>query len=98
VPIDVTVEEPRARVVSEEPNRYQVRSTSASAHDITNDGVVKVVGRIPSTTDYVERMLVRKRKHLRGEWAARTHITTYAVQVNRMLMERVNKDDKALNE
>jgi hypothetical protein len=67
VPVNVTVEEPWARVVSEEPNRYDVRSASASAHDVANDRVVKVVGRIPGATDHVERMLVRRRKHIRSE-------------------------------
>ena len=60
VPIDVTVEEPWARIVGEEPNRYDVRRTCASAHDIANDRVDKVVGRVPSAPDNMERMLERK--------------------------------------
>jgi hypothetical protein len=60
VPIDVTVEEPWARVVGEEPNRYDVRRTCASAHDIANDRVDKVVGRVPSAPDNMERMLERR--------------------------------------
>jgi len=59
VPVDMTVEEPWARVIGEEPNRYDIRMASASAHDIANDRVVKVVGRIPSATDHVERVPVQ---------------------------------------
>ena len=54
MPIDVTVKEPWARVVREEPNRHNVRGASASAHDIANDRVVKVVGRISGATDHVK--------------------------------------------
>ena len=75
VPVDVTVKEPWARVVSEEPNRYDVRSASSSAHDIANDRVVKVVGRISSATDHVERMLGRKRKRISKQ--ASRWLTTY---------------------
>ena len=64
VPVDVTMKEPWAGIVSEEPNRYEVRSASAGADDIADDGVVKVVGRISCATDHVERMLARKRKHI----------------------------------
>jgi hypothetical protein len=64
VPVDVTVEEPWTRVVGEEPNRYDIRMANASAHDIANDRVVKVVGRIPSATDHMERVLARKGKRI----------------------------------
>ena len=68
VPVDVAVKEPWTRIVGEKPNRYVVMilkvGAIASAHDIANDGVVKVVGRISGATDHVERVLVRKRKHI----------------------------------
>ena len=54
MPVDVTMKEPWARIVSEEPNRYDVRSASASAHDIANNRVVEVVGRISGATDHVK--------------------------------------------
>jgi len=60
VPIDVTVEEPWARVVGEEPNRYDVSGTCASAHNVANDRVDKVVGRVPSAPNNMERMLERR--------------------------------------
>jgi len=42
VPVNVAVEEPRARVVSEEPDRDIVASV-ADAYDVADDGVLKVV-------------------------------------------------------
>jgi hypothetical protein len=60
VPIDVTMEEPWARVVGEEPNRYDVRRICASAHNIANDRVDKVVGRVPCAPNNMERMLERR--------------------------------------
>ena len=82
VPVDVTVEEPRARVVGEEPNRYDIR-TGASAHDIANDRVVEVVGRVSSAPDDVEGVL--EGRHI-SEHVARARLTTYPMQVNRVLM------------
>jgi hypothetical protein len=57
VPINVAVEEPRARVVGEEPDRDTI-ALNADTHDVADDRVVKVVRRIPSTADYGERMSV----------------------------------------
>jgi hypothetical protein len=42
VPVNVTVEEPRARVVREEPDRDIIASV-ADAYDVPNNGVHKVV-------------------------------------------------------
>jgi hypothetical protein len=42
VPIDVAVEEPRARVVREEPDR-DIISGVADAHDVADNGVHEVV-------------------------------------------------------
>jgi hypothetical protein len=53
VPIDMTMENPRARVVSEESNGDVVTSISY-AHDVTDDRISKVVGRVPGTPDYRE--------------------------------------------
>jgi hypothetical protein len=55
VPVNVAVEEPGARVVSEEPDR-DIVARVAHGHDIAEDRVIEVVCRITSTTDYVERM------------------------------------------
>ncbi len=66
VPIDVTVEEPRARVVSEEPDR-DVISATAHAHDVADDRIVEVVRRVSGTADdmkgvpvQVHRVLMKK--------------------------------------
>ena len=74
VPVDVTVEEPRARVVGEEPNRYDVSRSSAGAHDIANDRVVVVVGRVSSAPDHEEGVL--EKKHI-SEDLDRARLTTY---------------------
>ena len=51
------VQEPRAGVVSEEPNRGAVSVLCADADDITADGVVPVVTVAAGTTHDRERML-----------------------------------------
>ena len=53
MPINVAVEEPRTRIVGEEPDRDVVAS-DADTDNITTYGVIEVVGRIPSTTDHGE--------------------------------------------
>ena len=55
VPINVAVEEPRARIVSKEPDR-DIIAIAAHAHDVANDRIIKVVCRITSTADYGERV------------------------------------------
>jgi hypothetical protein len=83
VPVDVTVEEPGARVVGEEPNRYDVVRSGTSAHNITNDRVIEVVGRVSSAPNHVEGVL--ERWHV-SEHVARARGTTYPMQMNRVLM------------
>ena len=53
VPIDVAVQEPRAKIVSEESDRHIIPCIS-HAHDIADDRVVIVVSRTSSTADHVE--------------------------------------------
>jgi hypothetical protein len=53
----MTVEEPRAGVVGEESDRDIVAHV-ANAHDVTDDGVHKVVRRVSGTADYGKRMSV----------------------------------------
>jgi hypothetical protein len=55
VPIDVAVEEPRSRIVREETDREFVTGVTHT-HDITDDRVVVVVGRVPCAPDYIEIM------------------------------------------
>jgi hypothetical protein len=55
MPINVAVEEPRARVVSEESDR-DIITRVADAHDVADDRIIKVVRRITSTPDYGESM------------------------------------------
>ena len=60
VPIDVAMQEPRTRVVSEESERHIILRIRASyAHDVADDRVVIVVSRISSTADHVEVMPVQ---------------------------------------
>jgi hypothetical protein len=53
VPIDVAVQEPRTRIVSEESERHIIPCIS-HAHDVADDWVVIVVSRTSSTADHVE--------------------------------------------
>ena len=55
MPVDVAVEEPRARVVGEEPDRDVVAQV-ADAHDVADDGVYKVVRGVAGAADYGECM------------------------------------------
>ena len=55
VPIDVAVEEPRARVVSPEPER-NIIGRGAGAYDVAHDGVVEVVRRVARAADDAECM------------------------------------------
>ena len=50
MPVNVTVEEPRAGIVGEETNRDIIPS-STNTHDIPNNRVIKVVGRVTSAAD-----------------------------------------------
>jgi len=58
VPVNVTVEEPRARVVRLEPDR-DIIASSSDAHNVTDDGVIIVVGRVARAADNVERVAVQ---------------------------------------
>ena len=53
MPIDVTVEEPRTRIVGEETDGYVI-ATVADTHDIANHGIHKVVRRVTSAANYGE--------------------------------------------
>ena len=54
----MTVEEPRARVVRLEPDR-DIIARSSDAHNITDDGVIIVVGRVARAANDVERVAVQ---------------------------------------
>jgi hypothetical protein len=58
VPINVTVKEPRSRVVSKEPNR-DIISRFTNAHDVADHRVIKVVRRAISAADNMERVSVQ---------------------------------------
>jgi hypothetical protein len=58
MPIDMAVEEPRSRIVREEPDRDFV-SRVTHTYDISNDRIVEVVGRISCAPDYMEIMPVQ---------------------------------------
>jgi hypothetical protein len=58
MPIDVAVEEPRARIVSEESDRDVIVRVS-DAHDIAFDGVDKVITLAAGTADDMEGVSVQ---------------------------------------
>ena len=55
MPIDVAMEEPRSRIVREEPDCHFIPSVT-NTHDISDHRVVEVVRRVASAPDYVEIM------------------------------------------
>jgi len=60
MPINVAVEEPRARVVSEESDRDVIVIVYVpDAHDIADDGAVKVISLVAGAADDVERVSVQ---------------------------------------
>jgi hypothetical protein len=69
VPINVAVEEPRARVIGKEANCDFIPS-STHTHDIPDNGVVKVVGRVPSAADHMEVVPVQMNRMLFRETTA----------------------------
>jgi hypothetical protein len=58
MPVNVAVEEPRARIVSEESDR-DVIAGAPDAHDIAFDGVVVVISRAAGAADDVEGVSVQ---------------------------------------
>jgi hypothetical protein len=63
VPVDVAVEEPRARVVGTEANCDFILS-GTNTHDIPDNRVDKVVGRVTSAADYMEVVPVQMNRVL----------------------------------
>ena len=55
MPIDVAMEEPWSRIVGEEPDCDVIPSV-ANTHDISDDWIDEVIGRVTSATDHVEVM------------------------------------------
>ena len=69
MPINVAVEEPRARVIRKETNRDFIPS-STYTHDVPDNGVVKVVGCAPSAADHMEVVPVQMNRMLFKETMA----------------------------
>ena len=70
MPINMAMEEPRARVVRQKTNR-NIISSSANADYVTHYRVVPVIGTIPSTANDMERMAMKMdgvltRRHTTG--------------------------------
>ena len=63
MPVNVAVEEPRAGIVSDETNRDIIPSVT-NAHDIPNNGVVKIVGRVASAADHIEVVAMQMNRML----------------------------------
>lgn len=67
------MEEPRSRIVGEEPDSNLITSI-ANTHDISDDRIVEVVGRVTSAADHVkvvpvqmDRALSTKATTLKGD-------------------------------
>ncbi len=58
MPIDVAVEEPRARIISKESDRDIIARVPV-AHDIANHGIVIVISRVAGAADDVEGVSVQ---------------------------------------
>ena len=63
MPVNVAVEEPWARVVSKEANRDFIPSGTYT-HDIPDNRIIKVVGRVPSAADHMEVVSVQMNRML----------------------------------
>ena len=75
MPVDVAVEEPRARVVGKEANCDFIPSNTYT-HDIPNNRIIKVVGRVPSAADHMEVVSVQMNRMLLRE-ATAIKLTSY---------------------
>ena len=58
------MKEPRAGIVGEETNRDIIPSIVTNTHDIPNNGVVKVVGRVTSAADHMEVVAMQMNRML----------------------------------
>jgi len=88
MPVDVAVEEPRARVVGDEPDGDLITCASANAYNVAHDWVDPVVIRAVRATDYVERMAVqvdgmRPSKSKRGDCELDTLVRFEAIDTAR---------------
>ena len=63
MPIDVAMKEPRSNIVREEPDGDFI-TTITNRHHITDDRVVKVVGKTIGAADYVEIVPVQMNRVL----------------------------------
>jgi len=59
VPVNMAVEEPRARVVRHEPDREFIGRVGAHVRNVADDGVIIVVGRGSSAADHMEVVSVQ---------------------------------------
>jgi hypothetical protein len=63
VPVNVAVEEPRAGIVGDKTN-CDIIPSEANTHDIPNNGVVEVVGRVTSAADHIEAVAMQMNRML----------------------------------
>ena len=63
MPVNVAVEEPRSGIVGDETNRDVIPS-STNTHDITKNGVVKVVGRVTGAAHHMEVVAMQMNRML----------------------------------
>jgi len=67
VPIDVTVKEPGTGIVGDESEGRVVRNGRSSRHNVANNRIDKVVGRVASTADHMEVVPVEM-EGVRSTW------------------------------
>ena len=63
MPVNVAVEEPRAGIVGEETNGDIIPSAT-NTHDIPNNRVVIVIGRVTSAADHIEVVAMQMNRML----------------------------------
>ena len=63
MPVNVAVEEPRAGIVCDETNR-DIIPNGTNTHDIPNNRVVKVVGRVTGAADHIEVVAMQMNRML----------------------------------
>ena len=66
MPVNVAVEEPRAGIVGDESNSDIIPSAT-NTHDIPNNRVVKVVGRVTSAADHIEVVAMQMNRMLSND-------------------------------
>lgn len=73
MPINVAMQEPRARVIGKEPNGDLVVCRRPDVDDVAPDGIVPVVRRVAGATDDGEGMLFFERDPVQANMASKNN-------------------------